>query len=40
MLTQETIDAQSAKIVMVSGVTVTSDGHLTSLRSAIDQAGI
>ena len=40
VLTQETIDAQSAKIDMVSGATVTSDGYLSSLQSALDQAGI
>ena len=40
VLTQETIDAQSAKIDMISGATVTSDGYLTSLQSALDQAGI
>ena len=39
-LVRETIDAQSAKIDMVSGATVTSDGYLSSLQSAIDQAGI
>ena len=40
VLMQETIDAQSAKIDMVSGATVTSDGYLPSLQSALDQAGI
>jgi uncharacterized protein with FMN-binding domain len=40
VLVQETIDAQSAKIDMVSGATVTSDGYLSSLQSALDQAGI
>lgn len=40
VLTQETIDAQSAKIDMVSGATVTSDGYVGSLQSALDQAGI
>jgi uncharacterized protein with FMN-binding domain len=39
-LVQETLSAQSANIDMVSGATVTSDGYLTSLQSAIDQAGI
>ena len=38
ILTQETINAQSANIDMVSGATVTSEGYLTSLQSAIDQA--
>jgi uncharacterized protein with FMN-binding domain len=40
VLVQETVDASSAKIDMVSGATVTSDGYLTSLQSALDQAGI
>lgn len=39
-LTQETIDAQSGDIAMVSGATVTSDGYLQSLQSALDQAGL
>jgi uncharacterized protein with FMN-binding domain len=39
VLVQETIDAQSADIDMVSGATVTSDGYVTSLQSALDQAG-
>ena len=38
ILTQETVDAQSAQIVMVSGATVTSNGYLESLQSALDQA--
>jgi uncharacterized protein with FMN-binding domain len=37
-LTQETLSAQSADIDMVSGATVTSQGYLTSLQSALDQA--
>jgi uncharacterized protein with FMN-binding domain len=36
-LIQETLDAQSAQIDMVSGATVTSGGYLQSLQSAIDQ---
>ena len=36
---QETLDAQSADIDMVSGATVTSDGYLESLQCALDQAG-
>jgi uncharacterized protein with FMN-binding domain len=40
ILVQDTLDAQSAQIDMVSGATVTSDGYLTSLQSALDQAGI
>src|SRR3954464_6168900 len=39
-LVQETLQAQSAQIDMVSGATVTSDGYLTSLQSALDQAGV
>jgi len=38
ILTQETVSAQSASISMVSGATVTSDGYLQSLQSALDQA--
>jgi uncharacterized protein with FMN-binding domain len=37
-LVQETLDAQSAKIDMVSGATVTSEGYLQSLQSALDKA--
>ncbi|GAA2688644.1 FMN-binding protein [Actinoplanes palleronii] len=37
-LVQETLDAQSAKIDTVSGATVTSDGYLESLQSALDAA--
>ena len=40
ILVQETITAQSAKIDMVSGATVTSDGYIRSLQSALDNAGI
>lgn len=36
-LVQETLDAQSADIDMVSGATVTSGGYLQSLQSALDQ---
>ena len=39
-LVQETLDAQSAGIDMVSGATVTSDGYLQSLQSALDEAGL
>jgi uncharacterized protein with FMN-binding domain len=39
ILVQETLDAQSAKIDMVSGATVTSEGYVKSLQSALDQAG-
>jgi uncharacterized protein with FMN-binding domain len=37
-LNAEAVQAQSAKISMVSGATYTSDGYLQSLQSAIDQA--
>jgi uncharacterized protein with FMN-binding domain len=40
ILVQETLDAQSADIDMVSGATVTSDGYLESLQAALDQAGL
>ncbi|MCA1983595.1 FMN-binding protein [Nocardioides nematodiphilus] len=39
-LVQETISAQSASIDMISGATVTSDGYLRSLQSALDKAGL
>ncbi len=39
-LNAEVVDAQSAKIDAVSGATVTSDGYLTSLQSAIDAANL
>jgi uncharacterized protein with FMN-binding domain len=38
VLNQEVVAAQSASIDMVSGATVTSEGYLSSLQSAIDQA--
>lgn len=38
VLNQEVVDRQSADIDMVSGATVTSEGYLSSLQSAIDQA--
>jgi uncharacterized protein with FMN-binding domain len=37
-LVQETLSAQSADIDMISGATVTSDGYLQSLQSALDKA--
>jgi uncharacterized protein with FMN-binding domain len=40
ILVQESLDAQSANIDMVSGATVTSDGYLQSLQGALDQAGL
>jgi uncharacterized protein with FMN-binding domain len=38
VLIDETVQAQSAQIDMVSGATVTSDGYIRSLQSALDQA--
>ena len=38
VLNQEAVAQQSANIDMVSGATVTSEGYLSSLQSAIDQA--
>ena len=40
VLVRETLDAQNANIDMVSGATVTSEGYIGSLQSAIDQAGL
>jgi uncharacterized protein with FMN-binding domain len=40
VLVQETLDAQSADIDMVSGATVTSEGYVESLQSALDQGGL
>jgi uncharacterized protein with FMN-binding domain len=40
ILVKETLDAQSANIDMVSGATVTSEGYLGSLQSALDKAGL
>ena len=40
VLVQETLDAQSAGIDMVSGATVTSEGYLESLQAALDEAGL
>ena len=40
ILVKDTIDQQSAQIDMVSGATVTSDGYVSSLQSALDKAGI
>lgn len=36
-LIQETIDAQSARIDMISGATFTSAGYIQSLQSALDR---
>lgn len=38
ILIDETVKAQNAQIDMVSGATVTSDGYIRSLQSALDQA--
>jgi uncharacterized protein with FMN-binding domain len=38
LLNAEAVDAQSANIDTISGATVTSDGYLQSLQSAIDNA--
>ena len=38
VLNQEVVQVQGANIDMVSGATVTSDGYLSSLQSAIDKA--
>jgi uncharacterized protein with FMN-binding domain len=40
VLGQEAVAQQSADIDMVSGATVTSEGYLSSLQSAIDQANL
>jgi hypothetical protein len=40
ILVQETLKAQSAQIDMVSGATVTSEGYVESLQSALDKAGL
>jgi len=40
VLVRETLSAQSDKIDMVSGATITSQGYEQSLQSALDQAGI
>jgi uncharacterized protein with FMN-binding domain len=40
ILVQETLDAQSADVDMVSGATVTSEGYIGSLQSALDEAGL
>jgi uncharacterized protein with FMN-binding domain len=38
VLNQEVLDAQNAGIDTVSGATVTSDGYIQSLQSALDAA--
>lgn len=40
VLKKETLAAQSADIDSVSGATVTSNGYVTSLQSALDAAGL
>ena len=40
VLDREAVSAGSAKIDMVSGATYTSRGYITSLQSALDQAGL
>ena len=40
VLSQEAVQQQSANIDMVSGATVTSQGYLSSLQSAIDRANL
>ncbi len=40
ILIQETVSSQNAHIDMVSGATVTSNGYLQSLQSALDKAGL
>lgn len=40
VLRQEVLSAQSAHVSTVSGATYTSDGYLTSVQSALDQAGL
>ncbi|MET1060502.1 MAG: FMN-binding protein [Nocardioides sp.] len=40
ILNSEVVQTQSARIDMVSGASITSNGYLTSLQSAIDQANL
>jgi uncharacterized protein with FMN-binding domain len=40
ILINDTLQAQSANIDMVSGATVTSEGYVESLQAALDKAGI
>jgi len=40
VLRQEVLAAQSARVSTVSGATYTSEAYLTSLQSALDQAGL
>jgi len=40
ILIQDTLNAQSAHIDMITGATVTSTGYLQSLQGALDKAGL
>ena len=40
VLNAEAVEAQGSSIQMVSGATYTSDAYITSLQSALDQAGL
>ena len=40
ILVQETLDAQSADVDVVSGATYTSEGYAESLQAALDEAGL
>jgi len=40
ILIDQTLQAQSANIDMVSGATVTSTGYIQSLQAALDQGGV
>ncbi len=40
VLNAEAVEAQSSSIQMVSGATFTSDAYISSLQSALDQAGL
>jgi uncharacterized protein with FMN-binding domain len=40
MLRQEVLAAQSAQVSTIGGATYTSEGYLSSLQSALDQAGL
>ncbi|ROR83330.1 Uncharacterized protein, contains FMN-binding domain [Plantibacter flavus] len=40
ILRQEVLAAQSSQVQTVSGATYTTDGYLSSVQSAIDQAGL
>lgn len=40
ILVDQTVKGQGSQVHMVSGATYTSQGYLTSLQSALDQAGL